>query len=681
MIMPRVVEWQVPPYERGPAHVQGWVNELIQNGDKWLKGLKPFSKITEDVRVLMGTGADLSIGSNELQSDIRTFVETISDLRQIATYGGADQFRKNVETYNNVTKHIFVDSGFVAANRKALQYATIGRGYLWPHFQRTDYGWGKGKMVFDACGPLEVIPEQLPASNKIGESYAVSLLRPMPIAEAHARFWWAQEKIKTLARFDWKSYGTVSTANLLDFWDRWRFGETQSDWDQRYTLMRYTWVRDLRRNTGDYRMQMGPKDASWAYEVPYENELLVFNNPFNNLPQSRRALPEDCRMYPQLRLIITNPTMNETIYDGPAFDQHGMIPITSIDVNDWVWSPVGYSIVRLVSSMERARRGLVDKMGLVTNVNLDPPMGYDLHAGVKRDQTEKLNMLRSSGFRMGVNGDPKKALVSMLPESMRVEEAHFKQLHEYDGRIKSALGLSDLASLRDLKMNISSDSFDKVLENLGPISKGIALNIAESNGNIAQMLKFSIPQYFTTEELMSMVGMGGVSIETFDYKPNDLLPSHLPGEHPQKESAFSRRQRALWFADRVKVISTPSQLLNVTQQQERMLYMLFLQKGVPGISMSTIMEKLGVKNYGTVEGDTEYEKWKFEQVRDAKLKVEMQVMIAGILKDHGIEPPQGGDHPGRGKGGGRPHSNAEPPKAEMRGSQGGDPRAIVSTSK
>jgi hypothetical protein len=388
-------------------------------------------------------------------------------------------------------------------------------------------------------------------------------------------------------------------------------------------------------------------------------------------------------MYPQMRLIISNPTMNETIYDGPAFDQHGMIPITSIDVNDWVWSPVGYSIVRLVASMERARRGLVDKMGLVTNVNLDPPMGYDLHSGVKREQTEKLNMLRSSGFRLGTNGDPKKALVSMLPDSMKVEESHFKQLHEYDGRIKSTLGLTDIASLRDLKMNIASESFDKVLENLGPIAKGIALNIAASNGNIAEQLKFDIPQYYSTEQLMSMVGPDGISIQTFDYNPNDLLPSHLPGEKKPDPSVFSRRQRAHWFADRFNVISTPSQLLNVTQQQERMLYMLFLQRSVPGISMSTIMEKLGVKNYGTVEGDTEYEKWKNEQIRDAVLKFDVQLMIQGMMKEHGIEPQDqgGGGGKGQGKGGGRPHSNAAPPKAEMRGSQSGNPRAIVGTSK
>ena len=43
-------------------------------------------------------------------------------------------------------------------------------------------------MVFDWLGPFEVLPEQLPANNDVQGCYAATIIRAMPIAEAHARF-------------------------------------------------------------------------------------------------------------------------------------------------------------------------------------------------------------------------------------------------------------------------------------------------------------------------------------------------------------------------------------------------------------------------------------------------------------------------------------------------------------
>lgn len=677
----REVEWQVPDHSRGGTYIAGWCSELVQSGERWLKGQRSIENVDDDVKVLMGLDQPNVVKSNELQTDIRTFVETISDLRQIGTYGSkAPQFEKNVRTYNDVTKHIFVDSKFVFQMRKTLQYSMLGRGYIWPKFTREDFGWGKGRMHFDALGPLQYLPEQLPLNNCIQDAYAGTAIIPMGIAEAHARFPKFQDKIQSIARYDWKSYGTLSMVDRLDFYNRSKFSD-QPDWDYKHTEFRYHWIRDLSINRSGRAIQMGQPGASWAYVVPAVGDLLVFNNPFNNLPESRKAKEEDCRIYPQLRLIITNPTVTETIYDGTAFDWHGRIPPIAVDVNDWAWSPIGYSLIRQVASLERARRRLVSGMSEVTQVRLDPPLGFDLQSGVSRAQLEKLNLLTASGFRIGTNGAPERALKSILPDSMQVTEQDYKHVELLDSRVKGTLGLMDITSLQELKAGIAESSFDKVLENLGPISKGIAANIAAANGEVCEQLKYSIPQYYTISELMSYIGPDGVSMQTFDFDPQSLVPSHMPGEDQKRPSAYSKRQRARWFCDRLAITSTASQLLNVTQQQERLMYMLFLQRGVPGISYSTIMEKLGVKDYGQVDGDTEWERWRNEQIRNETLQIQMQILGAQMMQDAGIQPPGAPPGPGQGKGGGRPNTDSADPKLEQRGSTTNNPRAIIATSK
>jgi hypothetical protein len=613
---------------------------------------------------------DNQLKSNTLQPSIRTFVETITDLRQIATLGArAEQLKKYVTLYNDILKFIFWDSGFLFSKRKALQYAMLGRGYTWTKFSRGHYGWGKGRMVFEALGAFEVLPEQLPANNDIQGSYAVTIIRPMPIAEAHARFPKFQDQLSPIARYDWSKYNTRGGIRL-DFWDRARF-QGQNDWDNRYCEMRYTFIRDLRINDTGRTIQMGVPGSTWGYEVPSIGDLLVNVNPFNGLPESRKATEEDCRLYPQLRLMVTNPAVNEPLYDDTAFDWHGEIPVAEEDVNDWAWSPMGYSVIRNVAGLEKARRAHLSVVDEVQSVRKDPPTGYDLSTGVSRTQMEKLDLLRAQGIRVGLKGDPTKAIRTILPDSVSVDNEDWKLIEILSTEVKESLGLTDIASLRDMKMNVSDQSFDKILQNLGPMAKGIALNEWKANGKIANMLKYNIPQYIPVSELIKMVGPEGVGMETFDNDPNSLIPGKLPGEDATSSSRFNKRQRAQWFVEQLEVISTPAQLLNITQMQERMTYMFLFQKNAK-LPTSTYMEKFGITDW-----ESQYEAWKAEQITFAEWELEVKAALALKMKELGIEPqqPQGGG-PGQGAGGGRPGTSQKPPKAAMKGSQSGNVRAI-----
>lgn len=674
----KLQDWQVPVLESDPEYRQSWVEEQIQDGDRWWDS-QAVAKNAEANLQLLSCDGPYKLKSNNLKSDIRKFVETIADIREIATLGsGAEQFKSMVDMYNRIFKHIYQSSQFARQSRKALQYAIpLGRGYLWPRYLRKDFGWGTGQIEFRELGPREVLPSQLPADNDIQGSYAVTIMDCLGIAEAHARFPHAQADLYPISLTKPSSNGHV---RRLEFWDRWKYGQEQRNWDQRYCEIRYTFVRDLRINQTGNMLPMGDKGTSWYYEVPSVGSLVVTTNPNNGLPESREAIPDDCRIYPQLRLIITNPGMSRPLYDGPAFDWHGMMPPVAYEVDDWPWMAVGFSLLYDVAGIERAERGFIDLMYRVLKAKMNPPKGYDLNAGIPREDLKKFDWLEEAGTTVGIDGDPSKGLKSLLPDSVRVESSDFQMVEMFEKMRQKALGLNDIASLAQLKFNLSGEAMDKFLETIGPIAKGIAANMQVAQSKIAHMLKFDVAQYFTVKDLLSMIGPDGVSVQTFDFHPNSITPSHLPSEsHLQKDgkpSEVSDMERAKWFANNLKVVSVPSQLLNVTQMQDQLKWLNFLQRGFP-ISFSTAFKKLGVENWGDSPGTTEFDKWQWEQTRI----IEMKAKLAQVAQAEGLGGPEPGGKGGQGKGGGRPPTAKAAPKQETRGTKSGNLRVVTAQSK
>lgn len=658
------------------SYVKGFFDDLVAQGDQWVQNQPGIANLTNDIQLLMGTGQDRDMPSNLLQPDIRSFVETITDLRQIATMGSkAKQSKKTVALYNDIFKFVFWDSLYVPNTRKALQWAMLGRGYKWQKFSLPWHGGGTAKIKFEALGPREFLPDQLPHNADIDDAYAGTIVFPMGLAEAHARFPQFQKWLTPISQYS--RSGVNVTQNMLrryEFYDRWRFGgSNNSDWVEKYCELRYSFVHDLRINDTGYTLQMGMDGTTWGYNVPTLGDLIVWTDPNTGLPRSRKAELTDCRMYPRLRLVITSPSCPVPLYDDTAWDWHAKIPVTQHDVNDWVWSPMGYSIVSGVKGLEVARRDRLSDINTVLAVRKDPPLGSDVSTGVSRTQMDKLDLLHAQGVRVGGKGDPSKWTKSLLPESIDVDDKDFKGVETLGGAIKAALGLTDIASMRELKGNMSDQAFDKIVENLGPVAKGIALNQWIANSKDADMLKYNIAQYFTPQMLLDMIGPESVGVETFDNDPNSLVPSHLPGEDESNPSAHTRQDRAHWFCDRLRVINTPAQLLNVTHIQERMTNMLLLQQHIP-VDTETTMEKIGVPDYAV-----RHEKWKEEQLADAEWKLDVEAALARKTASLGLHPPEP-DGPGQGKGGGRKHTGEKPPHPELKGSKSGQVRAVNSSS-
>ena len=410
----------------------------------------------------------------------------------------------------------------------------------------------------------------------------------------------------------------------------------------------------------------------------------------------RPAQVEDCRVYPNLRLIITSSgTANSPMYDGPAFDWDSNIPIIQYTVDDWAWEPLGRSLVGDVASIEMTKRKLERQLDQVVTASLNPPMGYNIdeNSGSKVEHFD----IFEPDVRMGLaGGKPQDMLQSLLPESVRAETVHFTMLKYLDECEQMQLGLTDLGNLQNMKMNIANETADKMLEGIGPIGKGIAARIEKGNKRVGERMKFLIPQWFNVKRIMEYVGPDGMARETFDYDPDSLVPSHMPdemdnGQFPNTPSQYDQLTRARWFARQIRLVSIPSTLLKLTQAAEQMKFLQLKRSGAP-VSWETVFGKLDM-----ADPKGEIDKSFKEEVQLQKMKILAQIEVMKIMKELGIDPSQmggqdqgkggsakggggGGKAPGGQHAGGRPPSGSKTPKLASKGGAGGEPRTIVKES-
>lgn len=675
--------WQCPPFWSHPEEIYAWVESQIQEGEGFLEAQKCYKDLAKNLRVFNAVFTDncrSALVTNNLKYDIRKFCETLAQVREIAGYGSDNpSYKKMAEMLTKVSKCVYLESDFPFQILKVLQYASVmGIGYLWPKVRATEYGYGERRMEFDALGLLDVIPTQIPSrTNDIQDAYAVTVYDYMPIAEAHGRFPLFQQDIQTVGMR--RNYQTRMQAQRVDYAERNRYGDVGRTFGNLYAEIRYTFVRDLRINNTGYELPMGDIGTTWFYKVPFVGQR-IFGGMRNGQPYDRPAEAADCRIYPNLRLIITSTGMGKPMYDGPAFDWDPRMPIIQYTVDDWAWEPLGRSIVGDVASIEQTIRKHERLMDQVLAAQMNPPMGYN-HTETGGPKIEHFDIFEPN-VRLGVDGKPKETFQSILPEEVRVGTEQFNYLKYLNDKEGKQLGLEDLGNLgANMKLQIASDTADKMLESIGPVGKGIAARVEKANKSVGQRMKYLILQWFDTQRIMEYVGPESMAAETFDYKPNELVPSHLPdemdsGQFPEKESQYSALERARWFVKQIRLVSVPSTLLKVTQMQQQLL-LLQLKKGQAPISWLTVFKSMDIPN-PEAEIDASFQ----EQEKLEKMKLLAQIDLMQTMKKLGIDPQalQGGGGDGKPHAGGRPSSNSKPPKIKAKGAKGGDPRSTVTTS-
>jgi hypothetical protein len=682
----QTVEWQCPPFEASPSRKIGWVESQISEAEGYLEGQPSYKNLSANLRVFNGIFKDKtksSLVTNLLRYNVNKFCTTLAEVREIAAFGSdIPAYKQMAEMLTKVSKCVYLESDFPLQILKVLQYATVmGVGYLWPKVRATEYGYGPRSMDFDALGLLDVMPVQIPSrSNDVQDAYAVTVYDYMPIAEAYGRFPLFQGQLQTVGMNNYKS---LIQAKRQDFASAHRYGELNDQgksFGNLYTEIRYTFIRDLRINNTGFELPMGDPGTTWFYKVPYVGQQ-IFGGIRNGQPYMRPAMAEDCRVYPNLRLIISSNGLDRPMYDGPAFDWDPRIPIIQYTVDDVPWEPSGRSLVGDVSSIQTTIRKYERLMDQCISAKKDPPLGYkaDENGGPKIERWDPFD----SGVRLGLFGtdEPRKTVQSLLPDGVTVDNIDFEWLKHLNDSMLAQLGLNDLGNLANLKINLDSDTADKQIESIGPVAKGIAMRIEKANKRVGERLKFLIPQWFDTQRLIEYVGPDNIAREVFDYNPDDMVPSHLPEEmvgglYPKTPSMYDKLTRGKWFVKKLRLISVPSTLLKITQAKEQLKYLQLKRTPDCPISWETVLTKLDVQN-----PRQEMEKYFKEKAEITKANILGAAEAAAEMQKLGLQPPEEG---GKGKGGlhpgGRPPSGQKGPKIAQKGGAGGTPRTTVKES-
>lgn len=671
-------DWQAPSLFDKGTNRMGWISEQVEEAENWLKSQQAYLDIPEAMDIISGR---IEKGANTKRSDlttnhakyaIRKIIGTLSDVREVGYFTSDAQFYLGeADMLNKAAKAISLKAQFTRKLRMALQYMAItGSGYLWPRFIKTNLR-DKGNVEFEPLGLCDVLPTQLPPDNDIQGAYAVTLIRFMPVWQAHARFPQYQAQLLPIARRRYKS--SVSHARM-DLASRFKYGTQTDAFTNLYCEIRYTFIHDLSINTTGSVLPMGEDEgASWYYEVPYLGQQIKDSVTSDGIVTTRAATLEDCMIYPNLRLMISCKGMRNPMWDGPAFDWHGQVPVARYCADDWVQEPCGFSLTHDIASSQRAIQRTERGVDQVVKARLDPALGFDRSAGLNDKTAGELDPFQER-IRVGVDGEPGKVLQPLLPPWLLDVPAFVGEWVKYctDRGIDAQLGLNEMTNLAEMKMNMNSEGAERALAEVGPLVKDIASGMESSTARVWEMLKYLIIQYYNTRRLMEFVGPDGITKQTLDFNPDTLVPSHAPDEillHATAdlsevpvvpwESKYTDAERAKIFADTLTLTVIPHTQHSITQTSEQLKWLQLWRGGAP-IAFCDIAKKLNIENFGMLEGSTLWERYISEQ----KQKIELQAQAALLMQSLGLgppAPPPPTQQPGTGEGGGQKGTGGRPP--------------------
>lgn len=704
------VSWQCPPFEASDETKLGFIKRAISQGIQWQNENCNTASLTKAMDILAGkSGGSLSskwakFTTGDLKRAINEIVETLADIRPYWGYSTDNKaFLPQTNMMSKVAKSIYMECFVDRAIKDALQYAAIsGAGFIYPFYARSKFGSGDGEFRFMALGQPDVLPIQLPRGKDYQRAYMVTLAVPMGVAEAHSLFPEFQAFLKPFAA---KKYGRTKGGDALRTYDmnRWRMHKIDGQLEQFCDIF-FTYVLDVRINYGEIdekgnpvlgpdgerigkELPMGQEGTSWFYKVPFVGQQISRFE--GGKMVTREATEDDCRVYPNRRLLIS--CERALMYDGPAFDWHGMVPIVPFYLDSWAWEDTGYSLFNGTAATQDAIDDLVRSIYRVAMARAKPGKVYntDITTGGKEGKLTSRQAEAMDPFdpdtTWGIDGDIKEPVLRPpMPEwCYNIPEWVVKVVEYLEGTIQRQLGLDQVKSLEKLRGNVSDP--EKLLEAEGPTVMGTSRGMEIGFRDLARMVLSLIVQYLPTSRLIDYVGVDGVPGAVFDYDPATAIPSHMPGEQTtdaqgnptaSNVDVFSRAKN---FLRNIKVHITPHSMHYIAQSKQKLETLALIGKGVP-IDPETLANQFNIANWGTIEGATVKEK----VLNWAKEQLEAKADLAKLAKGLGLggdEEQEGAKKPGPAPGhGGAPPKKPGQGKIVQKGAASGG-RVVTATTR
>ena len=703
-----------------PDELFAWTQQMIQDGRSYLRLQPAYKFISDGLDIINGDMAvtDVqSLCSVKTESTVRNTREIVAsqtNLRIIPAFKAeSEQYREQNQILN---KGFMAWQNMTFADRRirgAWQYAcATGTGYLGARYDPNFYYRGKGDLVWDVYGPLDVIPLGLPPGLNLQGTYAVAMRKKMPIHQVWRMFPLQRDNIKA-NRITTEGKGMViaqavkfASAVLKRFSQGSRQPEEASTWDT--TDVYYIYVDDDSVNeTGSPLQICGPDGqwgTSWSYTVPFVGQQIQTGRILaGGIPEVRAARREECLIYPNRRLIISTDTcvVNPAPEHQSSYRWDGRVPVAQFRADDWTWNFLGFPVTRYGASLEKLGielwRGLGDQM----NLSLNPSAFFDRGSSAT-SMLQTVNP-RMPGLRVGLdmnlNGAAQQ-FVPMLghewyqPNSSIIETA----AKILPAIIKEQMGVADVSAMARARQLPSGDSTEKLLEAMGPLVKDQSRNMEEAIRLLGEMWKSDWFQFATAKRRMQLLGPEGVTEEDFDYEPGTLIPLDLdpnnqrgpvpmtagpdgtwlyePGSNVRMpELAVNQFERARWHKNNFSFSVTPYSLHELNSTTRKLFMLQLMKSGFP-LSWWTQAEMFDVKNFGPcmVKGEDGEMREARNEIERWIAQLEIQARVAQAMGGGG-----GGGKGGKGGGRGRPQTYAQPPVLEGKG--GGTTSTVRTSAK
>lgn len=683
--------WQPPLAEATGSEKIGYLNDIVNATEGTVTRQPGFREMDSAIAMISGrydrkpveTRSKLVIPRGKRA--LREVVANISDVRTVDAYTTDNRSElDNCALFNKLWKAIWFEAKFPRTLRKAVQWMIVGGvSYISPVYRNLRLSArNKRGMAFDAYPISDCLPFQLPMNNDVQGAYAWTLIKFMPVFEAHAKYPTFQHLLKPIAR---RRYTGNAAKDRLALAERFRqdnlgISATGGNWAEEFCEIRFTYIRDLRVNDLGKPMPMGTPGALESYIVPYLGMEIPTGDFNRGIAIKRKADIEDCYLYPNLRLMTSQRGMQRPIYDGPGTSWHGMFPIARFSADEWPWEP-GYSLAKDIYSVDEAQQNFERGMDQTAKARFDPALMYDKTA-VNRKTAEQFDPYEERG-RLGIEGGISETTVkTALPETLLNLPAWAFNYTDYLSKGRDyLLGTDQMANLAEAKMaSATGDVMQEALEDAGPIVKDISHGMEDPMQDIMAMTLSDVLQYYPTGRVMNYVGADGITRETFDLNPDSLVPSSNKNGD-DITSVFTRMQRCQMFLDNFKASITPGSLHGIVQTSQKLLLMQLQRSGFM-ISSETVAKAFDIPNYGSAEGNTEIQKWQWEQREKLEFAAQLQQLQQGLaaqVQGPAAAPPV---TPLAGAGhaqGGRPPSGQHAPELKTKGSAEGE-RSVVSES-
>ena len=684
--------WQPPDRDAPGSTKIAYLNDIVSYGEQMNSQTLSSKDIGKSIDMISGRNqANMpnqkrsSLTINREKRALREVIANIADIRAIDAYTSDNQAMQNfLGMYNKVWKAVYFESKFPRAMKRCVQwFAAGGYSFISPVYRNLVPSVKSRKAIdFDVLSCNDVLSFQMPEDNNIQRAYAHTIIRFLPEFEAHYKFPKYAPQLRPVAQ---RRYSGNAAKDRVALAERFRTANTdvtgQGNWSAQMDEIRWTHIRDLSINETKKPIAMGAPGALESYIVPFVGMELPTGDFNEGVRIMRKATEEDCFLYPNLRLMISQKGMREPMYDGPGFEWHAMFPLARFSADEWPWEQ-GYSLARDIFSPGETRQSFMRGLDQTAKQRFDPSLIYDKNAGLPRKTMEQFDPYEERG-RLGVDGEVSGKIMAtaLPPELMNIPEWAFNWLKTLDDAEDYMLGINAMQNLAKAKIGAASgDAVEKAMEEAGPIVKDISHGMETPMQDIMEMCLALVMQYYPPGRVMQYVGPDGVSREVFDLDPTSLTPSHMPTEDPEKgASIHTKMERTKMFLSNIHATITPGSLHGIVQTPQKLLYLQLFRSGFP-IPPDMVAEALDIHDFGIIDGNTKIEKWQNWKKMELEFAAKMKELATSIAPSGpGTSQQQAAAGAGGGAKPGRPPSGKKSPHMATKGSAEG-PRAVISES-